>query len=264
MVAGAFLPAQLTLAQGVALDGFLQPYRKVEISAPNMGQLAELKVVEGQQVDAGEVLAVFDTRLLDAALNTARARAEASGRIESTRAVRDRLQRRVQRLESLSRRGHAHREEVDQAKAELAVAEANLLAATEEQSIARFQLAQVERQIEQRHLRSPFAGVVLKIHKDVAETVRPDTDSVLTLAELARLKLELYVPTAAKLKLQPDAEIGLDCTDLGVTGSAVVEFVSPVIEADSATIRTRLVVRDAASKGLSAGVRCSVAFPGRQ
>lgn len=245
-----------------AVEGFLQPYRKIELSAPEIGRIATIDVKQGDAVQKDQVVATLDTRVFQAAMSVADARAGAQGRLESATATRDRLRKRLESLSALSVKGHAHAEEVAQAKADLAVAEANVQAALEDREIARRERAHVGQQIEHRRVRSPIAGVVTVIHKDVAETVRPDTDAIMTLAEIARLKLDLFVPTARGLALKAGDAVVLDCPAVGRQGKGRLEFVSPVIEAESDTIRVRVVVDNALPQGLRAGARCAARIEG--
>lgn len=263
-VALAALPAAALANGEPPVEGFLQPYRRITLSAPEIGRIASIDVKQGDAVQKDQVVATLDTRVFQAALSVAEARAGSQGRLESAAAVRDRARRRLDSLNSLSVKGHAHAEEVAQARADLAVAEANVQAVTEEREIARRERAQVGQQIEHRRVRSPIAGVVSIIHKDVAETVRPDTDPIMTLVEIARLKMDLFVPTARALGYKAGDAALLDCPVLARQGKGQLEFVSPVIEAESDTIRVRVAVENAVQQGLRAGARCAVRVePGR-
>ena len=82
----------LCLAGGVhmavarEIDGFTEPYRDIDVAAPEMGQIDRLEVREGDRVKAGQVLARLDDEVWKASLEVARAAMESAGRVEAAEA----------------------------------------------------------------------------------------------------------------------------------------------------------------------------------
>jgi multidrug efflux pump subunit AcrA (membrane-fusion protein) len=77
---------------------------------------------------------------------------------------------------------------------------------------------------------------------------------VVTVAELSRLRAVIYPPTELAQTLSVDAVVGLRLED-GQSVDVTVDFVSPVTDADSRTVRTELVLENPKGKFRS-GARC--------
>jgi RND family efflux transporter MFP subunit len=250
-----FTPAAFAAADEYRFEGFTRPYREVELSYPEFGRIATIEVEEGERVESGQVVARLDARVLEATLAIAEARASETASVESAQAVLNKRRLRLDTLLGLKVKGHAHAEEIAQARADLAVAEANLAVIWEDQVVAGLERDRVIQQIEHRSLRSPFAATVLEVLKEVSEVVRPQDEPILRLADIDRLSIELHVPTETIAGLSPGAIVRLDCPATSTEGTATVEFVSPVTDAESGTVKVRLRVDDTGG-GVRAGIRC--------
>ena len=62
-----------------------EPSSQVTMSAPVEGMLMEVRVREGQRVEQGEILAVLDNRVAQAAVHVARTAADQAGEIQQAR-----------------------------------------------------------------------------------------------------------------------------------------------------------------------------------
>ena len=71
-------------AQASAVDGIAEPYRQINIGAPEPGILTVIKAREGDSVTHGQEVASLDIDVLEAAREVAKANYDAVGRIEST------------------------------------------------------------------------------------------------------------------------------------------------------------------------------------
>lgn len=230
-LAGFFLvSAALARAGEPAAIGYLEPYRIVTVSAAETGILKEMSVKEGETVHKGQVLARLEAGVFEAELEIARAEAK----LQATR---------KRRLEELASR--ATPDELEKARTDSAVKDA--------------EVRKAEAQIEARTLRSPVDGVVTEIKRDPSEAVSASQPHVLTVVEIAQLIANLYLPPARAATLRQGATadlILLDEANARVTGS--VEFLSPVTDAASGTVRIKFVIdnRDGHHR---AGGRCSLA-----
>ncbi len=142
----------------------------------------------------GQLLATLDTDVLEAPMEIAKAGKESMGRIKSASAAMELKKDRLKKLQELQAEGHAHPEEIMRAKSELEIAEAELLAAKEEQIIKELEYARIQTQIERRKIISPIDGIVTKIHKEVSEYVAATDPIVLTLVQCGRLKIVFPFP----------------------------------------------------------------------
>ena len=152
----AALPATVELTGEVAAD----PDRMAKVSVRVAGRLVEVKFQEGQRVAAGDVLASIESS------EVARIRAELTS--TSTRA--DAAHKRIERLAKLLDAGTASAQDLETARAETAVLDADVAAARQTlASIGGGGGATARLQI-----RAPFAGVVMKRDGVVGQPVGAD------------------------------------------------------------------------------------------
>ena len=222
------------------VQGFLEPWSKVDAAAAEPGIITAIHVKEGDRVEAGQLLVEQDVRVLEASLAIAKARAESKGAYESARSILRMREKRFAKLQALKKSGHARDEELETSRSELAIARANLLTAREEQLIHQLEVERINAQIERRRLRSPFEGVVTRILKEEAEVSGGTNDQIITLAQLDPLKLVLHVSAPLALKMKVKDEVPLRVAGSGEKLTGVVDTVSPVIDADSGTVRVTI------------------------
>src|SRR4051812_30900216 len=115
------------------VDGFTEPFRKIELAPAEPGTIAAVLVKEGDAVSKGQLVATLDCDALTVSLQIAKANDVARGRLQAAVAERDMRSSRLEKLEQLRAGGNASAEELDRARAELAVSEANVLTAQETQ-----------------------------------------------------------------------------------------------------------------------------------
>lgn len=226
--------AAFALAHGAepASIGYVEPYRIITVSAAEPGIIAEMLVREGDAVKKGVVLARLDTTVLAAELDIARA----ESRLTTTRR---------QRLEELAGSSRATPDEVEKARTDGAIREA--------------QVRRVEAQIEARTLRSPVDGVVTEIKRDPSEAISLAQPHVLTVVQIDRLTINLFLPPgrAALLKTGGQADLLLLDEDNALV-PVEVEFLSPVTDAASGTVRVKFALDNRAGTH-RAGGRCALA-----
>jgi RND family efflux transporter MFP subunit len=249
--AWAFGPA----AVGAPFDGFTEPYRKIEVSAAETGTVAKILVQEGDKAAKGQTLATLDNDVLDVTREIAEANVQAKGKMDSAAAERDLRKMRLERLQSLRAQGNASQEEIDRARTDLAVAEANLLAVREQRRLDELERKKIEAMIERRTLRSPIDGIVSKIYKDEKEFVSPNSAAVLTVVQLDPLRVTFSLPTAAAASLTVGQSVALELPENGARVSGKVEFVAPITEAESGTVRVKVLFPNSGGAH-RCGVRC--------
>lgn len=199
------------------------------VAAPVSGNLLRVTAVEGQRVAEGQPLAAIAPAApgpLDA-----RTRAELSARLEAVRAAeaeagaglaRARLAdeeaaAELRRVEALASGGSAAGREVElaafarRARAqELTMAGHAVRRAAAEVAAARAMLAGAEAGGQGRAvvLRSPAAGLVLRLHRESEGPVAAGTP-VLEVGDPAALEVELDLLTTQAVRVQPGAEVAL-------------------------------------------------------
>lgn len=226
---------------------YLEPYRSIEISSIETGIISEIRVKEGDHVAPGDVLLLLDNEITESRLAIARINAEGVGKLMATQAEVDLQQQRHDQLERLVTSGTSNSAELARQKALLVQAKGNQIIAEEEQKSFRLEVRQIEAELKRRVLTSPIDGIVVDISKDIAESVslasaRPD-DYLVRVVEIDRLKCIGHVPAAFARGLKKGDSLNLRVEDgapVVVRGS--VEFVSPVIDPATATVRIQLVI----------------------
>lgn len=211
--------------------GYTEPYRTITVSAAEQGIIAEMFVEEGARAGKGQVLARLDTASLEADLEIVRAEA----RLQTTR---------LKRLEELSTANRSTPEELERARTDLTIKEA--------------QTRKINAQIENRTLRSPVDGVVTEIKRDPSEAVSAANPHVLTVVQVDKLIVNLFLPPARAAAFRTGATVALALLDEQRNADAKVEFVSPVTDFASGTVRVKFVLENAAGTHRSGG-RCTLA-----
>ncbi len=251
-----------TAADAKLIEGFTEPYSDIEVSVPGEpSRIIDIQVKEGAQVRKNDVLAILDTAVLDASLEIAKKRASMNGRILAAEAERDLRQSRYDKLRALRDRGHASPIELKRAEADLAVAKANLVLATEEHDLATLECRRIEAQIDKQHLRSPIDGVVVEVHKEVGEATQISDSRMFRLVQLNQLRVKFPVSVHQASQFSNGDRIEVSFPETSSRAFAIVELVSPLLDAGSGTVTVSCVVDN--SKGqVRCGMRCLLEIEG--
>lgn len=164
------------------LTGSVTALRTSQLSSAEAGLVSELAVEMGDNVTQGEPLLSLDTR--DISLENQRARADRA----QAEAERDEAQRLVNEANQLSAQNFAASDR-RQRESRLAAAQATLEARRADYALTQLQL-------ERHQIRAPFDGMVTQRESNVGEWVNPG-DALLTLVDLASLRLNFSVPLSA-------------------------------------------------------------------
>jgi len=210
--------------------GYTEPYRIITVSAAEAGVIAEMLVEEGAVVKKGQILAKLDTATLEAELDIAKAEAK----LQATR---------KQRLEELASTSRASPEELEKVRTDLTIKEA--------------QVRKFEAMIETRLMRSAVDGVVIAIKREQSEAVSAADPHVLTVVQIDKLTANLFLPPAKALQLKTGGQAMLLIDDREKV-PATIEFISPVTDAASGTVRVKFTIANTGNVHRS-GARCTLA-----
>lgn len=257
LIAFALILSGAAAVRAEPVESFTEPSRKVDVVPAETGVLRTLDVREGQRVAKDQRLAALDCEVQEIALEMARANLEARGQLESAVAERDLRKKRLAKLLELRGSGHATHDEADRASADLAVAEASVLAATDKQKIDELECRRIEAMIERRTLKSPIDGVVTRIYKEEAEFIGGAGTPLLTIMQLDPLRVTFSIPNAKAQTLRGGQTVGLTLPETGERAVGEVEFVSPVTEAESGTVRVKVLIKNPNGQ-YRCGVRCEI------
>jgi len=261
---GSFLPVGICLffllvvatvpSLAQSYDAFLEPNRIVDISSPIRGRISMIHVREGDKVVAGQLLAELDTQVLQAQLASAMEAASFHGRVDSARAMVTMRKNRYTMLQKLEKSGNARPQELTRARTDLTVARAELLSAKDGRKLKKLEADIIRARIEENKLRSPVDGIVVKIYKEQAELIGGvDQKGFITVVQPDPLKALFHLPPNVTKNLSVGDEIFTEIDSISV--NAVVDFISPVINAQSGTVEVRMVIDNRENQFLS-GKRC--------
>ncbi len=249
------------LLQAAEFEGFTEPYRNIDVAAADSGIVDQLAVKEGDAVLKGQLLGQLNLDVLQATLEIADRTRNAMGKLKSAEAELRLKSERLAKLQLLLGRKHATQEEVDRTAVEKDVAEAQLLAVQEELVIRKLEYDRIQKQIDTRILRSPIDGVVTRVYKDQGEFVAPTDPVVMNVVQLDPLVCVFSIPVIAARELQEDAEVTLQISDAKQAVKGVIEFVSPVTDAQSGTVQLKVRLSNTERKYRS-GDKCWLVLQG--
>lgn len=252
------LAASCCLADEVV--SFTEPYRTANLAAPESGIVDAIDVKEGDTVEAGQVISVLNQNVLNVTLRISRAAKDSVGQLNSAKTELKVRSERLRKLKELLTSQNASQEEVDRATADRDVAESQLLTVKESLEIKRLEYERTLAQIERRQIRSPFKGVVQRVHKEVGEFVAPNDPNVLTIVQLDPLRVTFPVPSSSLGALRKDASVEVTLLDSKVTVTGTIDVVSPVINAESSTVRVQVKLPNPNGRYRS-GERCELQLP---
>jgi RND family efflux transporter MFP subunit len=135
------------------------------------------------------------------------------------------------------------------------MAEARLTAIQEELTVKSLEFERTNAQLEQRHVVAPIDGIVTDVYKDQGEFVSPNDPTVLRIVQLDPLLIVFSVPVteASTLAADQTARVQIDGSEASVPGT--VEFVSPLADVQSGTVRVRVRVSNPGEQ-IPSGATC--------
>lgn len=252
--------AQGSLSRGVEIEGFTEPYRSVDVASPEQGIVKDVPVRVGDFVTKGQIVATLDDELHVIMRETARERKDATGRLDSAEAELRLRRRRYEKLLELREEGFGRKEEVDRAAADLDIAHAELKSVRDDLADKRWQYEKMDADLRRRVVQAPLNGVVVARLKEPGEFVAANEPNIVTIVDLDQLvaKFAMKQSLARQLFVGREVKVVIEGTGSDVTG--VVDEVSPVIEAQSGTIKIK-VRFDNPDRQIFSGQRCTIDLP---
>ncbi|MEO8894095.1 MAG: efflux RND transporter periplasmic adaptor subunit [Coleofasciculaceae cyanobacterium] len=243
-------------------------------------QIKQILVGEGQEVKAGQVMAVLDDSVLRTQIEGARADvvskqaivAQRQATLQQTRATLADADRTLQRYQTLANNGAISRQELDTratttatSKEAVRVAEANIGTAKADVNSTVAKVQQLETQLGQAVVRAPVSGMVAEKIANVGDV--SGTQKLFTIIGNNALELQALVPEVQlpQVKIGSSVQITSD-TDNRVRLSGSVREIAPLVNTQSrqATVkidipatnllRPGMFVRAAINTGLATAV----------
>jgi RND family efflux transporter MFP subunit len=257
----------------LTLSGAFRPYQQVDVHAKVAGYIRNIYVDVGDQVKAGQVLAVLEVPELSAQVAGAKAdirrdqdairRSQSEiQRAQSTHAAYHAAYTRLKQA-SESRTGLIAEQELDDSMAKDKETEAQVESARATLAESESQLAVAQADLDRllaleaySHITAPFAGVVTKRYADTGALIQAGTASetqsmpVVQLAEWSRLRLVVPVPESAvpQLRLGSTVQVHISAMNRDFQGH-VARFADSLND-ETRTMHTEIDVenRDGALK----------------
>lgn len=193
--AGEAAVTQKPIADRKAVMATVEPVRQIVARARIGGTIAELKIREGDVVEAGQTVATVADEKLVLQMQAL------EQRIRSQQAQRDQARSDFERIQELQRRGVASQTQADQARTQLDIAERTLSAMQADRSV-------IAQQMSEGAVLASAAGRVLSVPVFVGRVVMPG-ETIATLAEENYiLRLSLPERHARFLKAGETVQIG--------------------------------------------------------
>jgi HlyD family secretion protein len=188
------------LVSVVTASGVIQPKRKVDISADISGRVIQVAVVEGQTVSPGDLLIRIDPTQYEALVRRSEAAvAQARAQAAQGRANLAQAENAARRAEQLSAGDKLiSNQELEQARTQLRVAQAQDEAYRYAVSQAEASLSEARETLRKTTIVSPMAGRVTRLNIDEGETAVVGTMNnpgslLLTVADLSVMEASVKV-----------------------------------------------------------------------
>lgn len=199
----------------VTSTGYVVPQVWSKIGAKIMGRLAKVNVKEGDQVKAGDVIAVLDDADQKSAIAAATSRVTvARARGQSARANLAEVSQQVARQKTLVESGAAPRAQLEDLSAREQALREVVKASDAEAQAAQAEVDSLRVSLQDRTILSPINGTVLSKPQAVGETVGFQTAAayVAEIADFSSIVVETDVPEARLdlIKAKSPCEIVLD------------------------------------------------------
>ena len=217
---------------GTEVDGLSLPWKLVRVSSPVQEIVAEVKVEEGVTVAKDQVLA----RLHD----------------EKEQAEHERAQKIMQKREFDARAANA-------LVADKITSKEKALEADIELQLARVDVELARRKLEEKTIKAPLDGILVRKLKEVGESV-DRVEQMFELINIDQLFLQFYVDRKVAETLKAGQALVFWVTGEGeVRHQAVVDFVNPGADPASGLFRVKLLYNNK-NHALKAGVRVTADF----
>jgi RND family efflux transporter MFP subunit len=234
------------------LPAITQPINRADLTCSADGPLAAIWVAEGQEVKDGQKLALIDNRVAMATVEAARATAEKHASLRSARVKVTLARQYLSRLKVAASKNAASGVELDEAESRLEEALSQVNEGLEALREAEARLSIETARLNAHELVAPFSGTIVKIHKNVGETIGRD-QVLISMVDVRKLRAEVFVPVDQISVLREQETVSLIA---GLPGqpriSGTVVHIAPIIDAATRTVRA-VVEIDNGQKALPSG-----------
>lgn len=256
VLAISFAQSAVAQSEDYAIEGFIEPFRKIELSSDETGAISDVLIEEGALVKQGDVIAKLDSRVQEIQLEIA---SQVANSTSQQRAAGNTLKKRraiALRLDRLKLQGHASESEIIRSDLELSIAEANYFNSVEESAVRDIEMRRAQVQLERRTIKAPFDGFIAKIARREGEFLSPLHPEVCTLIQVDRLLATFNVDSREASGFHVGESYELRLSN-GSTIQAQVHSVGVEINPQSGTVEIKFVINNEDYK-IRSGESCSL------
>jgi RND family efflux transporter MFP subunit len=222
--------------EALGMMGILTPQREMALEPSIEGQLVDVLVRIGDEVGAGDVIAVLDDEVWRRDVEAAQARLEAAEAEQQLAATRLAIaEESLERQRLLLDQQAASRESVRTAERDVELAtsqDRQSLALVRQQQAA---LDQIQVRLRQTRIRAPFAGRVAERYLNPGTTIGPGT-AIVRLISSQELLARFAAPVESADALTAGRRVVVAVTDLGRSLPGTISQVGAEIDAASGMI----------------------------
>ncbi len=228
------------VAQG-QVEGFTEPYRRVDLSSDETGTISVLKVEQGDAVQVGDLIAKLDDRVQELQLELAEHMADSKSSLYAAEKTYEKRVAILSRIKQLIDTKNASESELIRAEMELSIAKSKLLSAKEELATREIETRRAQAQLDRRSIRAPFDGIVDRIHRREGEFLSPLRPEIVTLIQIDRLFATFNIPGSQYGAFEVGQEFELEMMN-GMKVMATVHSIGVQTDAESGTVEIKLVI----------------------
>lgn len=252
-------------------SGYVVARRQATVSAKITGQVAEVLVEEGMEVEEGQLLARLDDSNARRALQLSEARLEAArSRVGEIEVLLRKAELDLERARQLREADAESQANLDAAIAARDGLVARLEIARDEIGIAEGQVALDRQALEDTRIRAPFAGVAVSKDAQPGEMISPVSagggftrTGITTLVDMQSLEIEVDVNEAYIQRVRPGQRVTatLDAYPGWQIPAHVITIV-PAADRQKATVRVRIGFDELGDPRILPDMGVKVAFRG--
>jgi RND family efflux transporter MFP subunit len=231
--------------------GYVVARRMATVSAKITGKVRDVRIEEGQHVEAGQIMATLDPIDADAQRNLASSQvAAATSQIGSVQAQLREAEANVGRLGGLVKQQLVSKAQYDQAVAERDALRAQLTTAQRNAQVAGRGLQIADQGVDNTIVRAPFAGVVIAKAAQPGEIVSPlsagggyTRTGIGTIVDMDSLEIEVEVGEAFIGRVKPKMPIEAMLNaypDWKIPGEVIA--IIPAADRGKATVKVRVAL----------------------
>jgi RND family efflux transporter MFP subunit len=250
------LPATSAGTSVLDATGYVTARRQATVSAKITGKVKDVRIEEGQHVEAGEILATLDDSEARVDANLRRAQVAASrAQLDEAKASSANADREYKRQEDMAERKLTSVSALDAARTQSEALAARVSSQTSAVKVAEEALRAAQVQLDNTIVRAPFSGVVTVKAAQPGEMISPISagggsirTGIGTIVDMDSLEIQVDVSEAYINRVQPNQKVEAVLNaypDWRIPASVIA--IVPTADRSKATVKVRIAlgVKDA-------------------